>query len=70
MADDAAAERAVTDLGPEGAVARSLRGYEHRAEQLEMTRRVARTLEWGGVLRGVALARRGGLLGGGGALGR
>lgn len=50
MADDAAEERAVTDLGPEGAVARSLRGYEHRAEQLEMTRRVARTLEWGGVL--------------------
>ena len=45
-----AEERAVDDLGPDGPVARSLSGYEHRQEQLEMTRRVARTLEHGGVL--------------------
>ncbi|MGH7804970.1 MAG: ATP-dependent DNA helicase, partial [Candidatus Binatia bacterium] len=45
-----AEERAVDDLGPDGPVARSLSGYEHRREQLEMTRRVARTLEHGGVL--------------------
>src|SRR5260370_1313919 len=41
-------------LGPDGAIARRLRGYESRSEQLQMAAAVAQAIERGGHLMGEA----------------
>jgi ATP-dependent DNA helicase DinG len=42
--------RIAAELGPDGPIARSLRGYEHRHDQIRMAEKVAETFAEGGVL--------------------